>query len=556
MNYDKLNDTLDKKMLDFNLKILALLGSLLIKPLSLATEPFFRKNFGERYFTATGFVISVILWNLAQAATNALNDSPLLQLLHDSHLRALATWGQNHHFTGKMAWVISFIYGWMAMRQYLRVKSRRRNDRTWHSMSRGESIFGYESRGRDILIALLGSFVLSIVAPVIGFLFFASQCASIYLASKTESSFYNRYLDIVDAKLENEFMQKCLERGEPPTDVNGLFYPLPKAIQGEARMRVARVVAGMQFASNAPGAVQPNPQLQPKPAQPHQSAAATSDDKNLISELRSELATLRPVLDDAVKTARKRILSAKEIPGVKSLVRIVLAVSVILIVVILCYRGFGLVKSHWPAHPQAPVGQQVTPSPVTTPATSLPVVAPQPVSVTTTTVVSPEVPAKAQELPPQAVPPQINFEKQRQEELAKIASARQLAIDKIESRITAEQSTLDQFEAQCRAILNDNTNKLAKVAYFSRKRLTRQNDEIRTMMAGLLAKQRTFISARKQFPDLQSPDINPAAVLQGFEAVFSDMAGDRKAITKALVDLDAAIANAPAKGSLFRVDIK
>jgi DMSO/TMAO reductase YedYZ heme-binding membrane subunit len=61
MTYEKLNDTLDKKMLDFNLKILGLAASLLFRPLALASEPFFRKNMGERYFTGTTAAIAAVL---------------------------------------------------------------------------------------------------------------------------------------------------------------------------------------------------------------------------------------------------------------------------------------------------------------------------------------------------------------------------------------------------------------------------------------------------------------------------------------------------------------
>ena len=153
--YNKLSETIDGKILDFNFKILALLASLIIKPLALATEPFFRRNFGERYFTGTGFFISIVLWNLVQKASDGVHSlagSPLEQMLLNAHLNYVVDWMQVHNIPGRVAWVVSFAYGFLAWQNYARIKTRRQTGRQWYSMSRGESIFGSENKIRDILI--------------------------------------------------------------------------------------------------------------------------------------------------------------------------------------------------------------------------------------------------------------------------------------------------------------------------------------------------------------------------------------------------------------------
>ena len=59
---DQATGGLDKKMLDFNLKALAFLALVLFRPAAVATEPFFRKNMGERYFNYTYAVLGGMLW--------------------------------------------------------------------------------------------------------------------------------------------------------------------------------------------------------------------------------------------------------------------------------------------------------------------------------------------------------------------------------------------------------------------------------------------------------------------------------------------------------------
>jgi len=246
MNYDKLTDTLDKKMLDFNLKLLGVLGSLLIKPLAMCTEPFFRKNFGERYFNGNTYTVSIALWLVAQkfSGVTLTGEPPKVQmwLLNGSH-DSLANAISPEH----IAWVMVIVYAILGMWSLGSSRSRRIAGEVWHSMSRGESIFGQEEVALDIFVAVLIVVFFGFTAPALALLFFASQFASYYLAAKQQASFYSRYLDAMDAKIEAEYLQRALDKGEPPSETDGLRCPLPTAFKGKHRTRVARVVAGGGF---------------------------------------------------------------------------------------------------------------------------------------------------------------------------------------------------------------------------------------------------------------------------------------------------------------------
>jgi hypothetical protein len=221
--------------------------------------------------------------------------SPLLNFLHDIHCYKLAQWCDHYQVSGRFASVVAGAYGCMGMINYLRISNRQKKGREWHSMSRGERVFGSENNLRDIGIALFVFFIFALIAPAVAMLFLYSRMSSHYLIANAQKSFYNRYLDIIDAKIEGEFMQQCLEKGEPPRDVNGLVFTIPGPIKGEHRTRVARVVAGAQFAPAAPAAT-------PAASRPQtQFSASPKDNTDLKAEMLSQLAASKPVFDEAAK---------------------------------------------------------------------------------------------------------------------------------------------------------------------------------------------------------------------------------------------------------------
>ena len=79
-----------------------------------------------------------------------------------------------------------------------------------------------------------------------------------------QAEFYNRYLDIIDGKIEARFMETALREGCPPSKTGGIYRPLSDAFTGERRANIARIVAGGQFVAPQAIAETSNP-TQPAP---------------------------------------------------------------------------------------------------------------------------------------------------------------------------------------------------------------------------------------------------------------------------------------------------
>ncbi len=550
--YSKLSDTIDGKILDFNLKILALFASLLIKPLALATEPFFRKNFGERYFTGMGCFISIALWNLVQNESNAAHSfsgSPLEQLLLNAHLESTAHWFQAHNIPGRVAYLVSFAYGFLAWQNYARIKIRHQKGQHWYTMSRGESIFGSENKTRDIIIAFVALDVLGSVCPALGLFFFLSQCASYYLAAKAESSFYSRYLDIQDAKLENEFMQRCLDRGEPPTNFEGLYYSLPKSIQGENRTRVARVVATTQFAPGTTGVGPQTPKVQP------QSGTASTNDPKTFSLLIFQLKELLPLIASFLRMLWLPIPLIAKLVSSKRFIRFA---PVGLAIILCCWVGTSLIKSYREHRnsalaPEAEEKQNAPPTSRTTPLAtrvaavqnqepeSFPAVDAPPKPIIHPT--APSINAAAQA----AAMAQAALEKAALEKAK--SHAREKYIEQINTLITTETDQLAKFKASCESALSNNTNRIKGVAYSSRTELAKEIAAIQLSADSIILGQEHAIVNFKQReqPYLENPQSDFPTFLQKLQKVTSEMDADRQRISDQLNQLDTDISAAPAR---------
>ena len=106
-DYEQLADSLDRRMLDFNLKILAFLASILLRPLAACTQVMFRMNMGERYFSETTFIYSAILW-CVPSALNGLCIHIRNGFLRDVGCHRLAIW-LSGHMDSRVSLIATFI---------------------------------------------------------------------------------------------------------------------------------------------------------------------------------------------------------------------------------------------------------------------------------------------------------------------------------------------------------------------------------------------------------------------------------------------------------------
>lgn len=245
MNYDRLNDHLDKKIIDFNLKAMGFLSSLLFKPLATATDPFFRKNLGERYFTGFSAFFGAVLWFLAGRLGSVAD--PVLETVamqvNSRPLFAFIEWANRHHLSSWIGWIVLIAFAFLAWSNLNASSKRQISGEPWHSMSRGESIWGREDRARDLwIVGIVGLLLLLLCAPV-GLLFLVSRVLSYHLIAQEQASIYARFLDARDAQIENDHLMRALDVGAPPRLTEGLYGPLHKKFKGDHRKNIARVAA-------------------------------------------------------------------------------------------------------------------------------------------------------------------------------------------------------------------------------------------------------------------------------------------------------------------------
>ncbi|MDR3459676.1 MAG: hypothetical protein P4N60_19780 [Verrucomicrobiae bacterium] len=340
MNYDKLSDNLDKKMLDFNLKILGFLASILIRPLAFCTEVMFRRNFGERYFSLVTVTYSFFLWCIPAGFINVgAGEGMQWTFLYRYGWPHVAQWLTHHTSPKAVMFAISTVFFYSATKNYSQIWMRQQKGIIWYSMSRGESIFGTESVMVKGFYSGLICVALFIVSPALGLFFFLSRVAGFYLWRKEQESIYNRYLDEQDARIMAGNIEPAMLGNKPTRETSGLYCPLPKRFTGEHRAHVAKVSGSVMARTTArssdevasPGTAPAAATAAPPADLPKSSLAA--DASRIYHDSREAVTPLVPVL----KFLRRLVLPA--------------------LIVVLIVLGFRFVKTHWPQPAVAPAVQ-------------------------------------------------------------------------------------------------------------------------------------------------------------------------------------------------------
>ena len=235
MNEDRLQEKFADGFIKGATQIGALIAFFIFSAAATATDPFFRKNMGERYFTSPRAVVSLIGWLVMFFVAKTSNNIGM-------DLYGNIT--PPNHLVKAVGIVILLAYGVMAGYNLYTTYQRRRTGLYWHSKSRGESVFGYESKIRDLLVEVLVFVGLMYVSKIYGAFFLLSRLMGYAAEAAGNAAFYNRYLDIMDAKIEAENMEAALRDGLVPSKVGGFDRRLPAGYTTEQRANIARVVTG------------------------------------------------------------------------------------------------------------------------------------------------------------------------------------------------------------------------------------------------------------------------------------------------------------------------
>ena len=238
---DKMISPVEKQINQFNKKAAGAAWGWFKRTLGTASEPFFRKGMGERYFTGDGYVGGAMIWIIATivACMFPAFGSLAALIFEGLHLYRLA--GMCHYLifplaTGGGLLFLHFKYGGesIALMQKYRAEGT-----AYHTMSRGTPRWGNEN----------GAFRLVIVATLLAFnlptgvLFIAACMMSSKIAGEQQAAIYSRYLDALDQKVEQEYMEDAI-LGKCPTEITYLCKPLDASLNAELRNNIAAAAVG------------------------------------------------------------------------------------------------------------------------------------------------------------------------------------------------------------------------------------------------------------------------------------------------------------------------
>ena len=512
-DYEKLSESLDKKMLDFNLKILTFLGSILIRPLALCTEAVFRRNLGERYFTLTTFVYSFFLWAFASMFVN-LEGGLHWDFLRNHGLNHLANWLSHQTNPGAVKWFVGVTFFSLSANNLSLIWKRHKDGIPWYSMSRGESVFGTENRMKKASYISLIGVGLFILTPPFGLLYFASCIASLYLFSKEQESKYANFLDEQDADILAGNLEPAMIGNKQPRETSGVYCPLPGRFKGERRAHVAKVsgeIMARSAARRGTGAVK----------RPEVASAATSHSVPSLpppfyipwQELKEAWPVIKLAGPELVALARRY----------RRLAVIVLLTVALVEAGILVVR---FIKTHQPPPGVAPVAQAGHAQPPTAiPATPPPAGA--------------EFQNPAPATAPVTKPPQASLETPE-------SQTRRQIIDQIKSSLASEATKVAQFRSASETALVDISRRYAAADIPDKSTLWTPADQIASDMLDVVKAQENYLNfSQSNLPAIRTTSkTEQRKMLAGLETKFVEMESARQEINRAINALDLQIPHA------------
>jgi hypothetical protein len=242
MNYSEFSKDIDKTSFGLIKKAAGMLVSQLLGPLTTATDPFFRKKMGARYFNLFHWLGGIALWAFATWYDKH-SDSFIGDVVGFFGYYKTATWFELHHYMwpGIVLTVLFALWGFASISDNW---ARETSGEIWHSMSRGVSGDGKEDRDLDWMITMIIVVPLFIFTPFCGVLYLVSRILSGMFSELERKRAYNRYLDAMDAQIEANFLERTLLQGASPKDNYGLYGLLPGKYEGKHRANIAKAGAG------------------------------------------------------------------------------------------------------------------------------------------------------------------------------------------------------------------------------------------------------------------------------------------------------------------------
>jgi hypothetical protein len=596
MDEDKLLDKFTNSLTKAATQIAGAVVFAVFAAASMATQPFFRKNLGERYFTAFRVLISSLGWYALIVVSASYSQN---------------RYGKVSVILVSLGIVILLAYLFLSYLNFRAIRRRKVTGEIWHSRSTGESLFGSENAKRDLLIEAV-VFTLLLFVSVFHAGFFCLSRLMCYAAQAAAwAALYNRYLDIQDAKIESAFMETALREGFPPRLTGGVYRPLPGCFTGERRANVARIVAHGSFDANtadaAPGKPQ-TPQPAPAPSQtPKPPTTGQGREPEPIPSIPSPAANLKSAFQTAKDTAADTLASMLRS---KRVIRMTIGVLVIVALVAVAIPVGRFIRAEW-NRPAPVAASQSEPAqlPKAAPANDTPSISQVRKQSPALAAPAPEIKSAAEASNSAALAQAALELKRRQEqekadaeaaaqkqaalELAKKQEAEKLAaaavqqhqelekpgaelakllragnatpvqttkqqerdkvIEQIKSTLTNQTAQLSKFRTDMQTRLESTTNKIASTPSSVRKTLNKSNTDMRVQLIELIQNQEKFLN---QFQEtlpamIANPRLDPPQINTRLTNSIAKIESERREFISILDSMDATISNSiPKKQTL------
>jgi hypothetical protein len=211
------------------------------RQLSTASEPLLRKNMGERYLSGDAIGGGAAIWILSTLVALAFKDTRSAGAVLDglTSFHHLAFFSNNIVATILVGGALIFFHARFGLENTKIMSKYRAEGLPYHTQSRGVSRW----EGGQALVPYGIVIVLLLFDLPAGVLFIISCGMSFKLASEQQAAIYSRYLDALDAKIEQEYLEQAI-LGKCPAEITQLCKPLPAALDEDLRKNIAAAAVG------------------------------------------------------------------------------------------------------------------------------------------------------------------------------------------------------------------------------------------------------------------------------------------------------------------------
>lgn len=225
--------------------------------LATTSDPLFRKQLGERYFTrglASGGSVIWLMALILSCWSGSLFHGRLSNMVRGNN--EIVTMENYSMYSGQTnmrqqsklpPYALPLFAGLVMMichaaacsANFAFIAKIRAEGKLYHSMSRGVSRFGDATE----ICLVLSSLALLLLAPFVGLVLVVSKAMSFLAEQKQQEMLWDAYLDQIDQKIESEYLKPAM-LGEVDPSITFLAKPLDQKLDPELRKSIANAVAG------------------------------------------------------------------------------------------------------------------------------------------------------------------------------------------------------------------------------------------------------------------------------------------------------------------------